>query len=121
MRSCCCSKARLPGIKSNLRASAKAPIKRRNLRLRKPVEKTEVGCWPPDVFANVRGLVIELSSLLRFLFAHRSNCMPVLPSISVSRSARLLAAVREAIGGARQDFTEGSLDRAIVLLAIPMV
>ena len=39
----------------------------------------------------------------------------------MSRSARLLAAVREAIGGGHQDFTEGSLGRAIVLLAIPMV
>src|SRR5260221_13670686 len=47
--------------------------------------------------------------------------MPVVLEIAVPRSARLLAAVREAMGGARQDFTEGSLDRAIVLLAIPMV
>src|SRR5882672_12878696 len=31
------------------------------------------------------------------------------------------AAIREAIRGSRQDFTEGSLRRAIVLLAIPMV
>src|SRR2546427_5733393 len=31
------------------------------------------------------------------------------------------AAIREAIRGSRQDFTEGSLRRAIVMLAIPMV
>ena len=31
------------------------------------------------------------------------------------------AAIREAIRGSRQDFTEGSIRRAIVLLAIPMV
>ncbi len=31
------------------------------------------------------------------------------------------AAVREAIRGSQQDFTEGSLGRAIMLLAIPMV
>src|SRR5438876_10829796 len=47
--------------------------------------------------------------------------MPAFPSVHVSRSTRLLAAVREAIGGGHQDFTEGSLGRAIVLLAIPMV
>src|SRR5213083_2997761 len=47
--------------------------------------------------------------------------MSALPVVTMSRSARLLAAVREAIGGGRQDFTEGSLGRAIVLLAIPMV
>jgi len=33
----------------------------------------------------------------------------------------LAAAVREAISGSQQDFTEGSLGRAIALLAIPMV
>src|SRR2546425_4604586 len=42
-------------------------------------------------------------------------------SAPVSRSTRLLAAVREAIGGTHHDFTEGSLGRAIALLAIPMV
>ena len=47
--------------------------------------------------------------------------MSVLPSITTSRSVRLFAAVREAISGGRQDFTEGSLGRAIVLLTIPMV
>src|SRR3954469_15485804 len=31
------------------------------------------------------------------------------------------AAIREAIRGSQQDFTEGDLRRAIVLLAIPMV
>src|SRR5579863_2889384 len=31
------------------------------------------------------------------------------------------SAIREAIRGSHQDFTEGSLRRAIVLLAIPMV
>src|SRR2546423_9687098 len=31
------------------------------------------------------------------------------------------AAIREAIRGSQQDFTEGTLRRAIVLLAIPMV
>ena len=37
------------------------------------------------------------------------------------RSARLIAAVREAVSGSHQDFTTGSLGRAIALLAIPMV
>jgi putative MATE family efflux protein len=32
-----------------------------------------------------------------------------------------LASIREAIAGSHQDFTSGSLDRAILLLAIPMV
>jgi len=42
-------------------------------------------------------------------------------SSSESHSTRLLAAIREAISGSHQDFTEGSLGRAILLLAIPMV
>src|SRR3989475_9187637 len=47
--------------------------------------------------------------------------MSSLPLKVSSRSTRLLAAVREAIGGTHQDYTEGSLGRAIALLAIPMV
>ena len=47
--------------------------------------------------------------------------MSALPLKVSSRSTRLFAAVREAIGGTQQDFTEGSLGRAIALLAIPMV
>jgi len=39
----------------------------------------------------------------------------------MSSGKRLLAAVRESIGGTQQDFTEGSLSRGVVLLAIPMV
>lgn len=38
-----------------------------------------------------------------------------------SRASRGLALVREAIFGSRQDFTAISIDRAIVLLAVPMV
>src|SRR5580704_9449436 len=41
--------------------------------------------------------------------------------VSMSRSARLFASIREAVGGTRHDFTEGSLGRAIMLLAVPMV
>src|SRR4029450_3917505 len=37
------------------------------------------------------------------------------------RAARVWAIVREAIRGSRHDFTEGSIPRAIVLLAVPMV
>jgi putative MATE family efflux protein len=40
---------------------------------------------------------------------------------SASRSSRLWADLREGILGTQQDFTEGSLGRAIILLAIPMV
>src|SRR4030088_2526936 len=47
--------------------------------------------------------------------------MSASPVVAMSRSARLFAAVREAVGGTHQDFTEGSLGRAIMLLAIPMV
>ena len=47
--------------------------------------------------------------------------MSALPLKVSSRSTRLFAAVREAIGGTQQDFTKGSLGRAIALLAIPMV
>lgn len=38
-----------------------------------------------------------------------------------SRAANLLALVKEAIFGSRQDFTAISIDRAIILLAVPMV
>jgi putative MATE family efflux protein len=39
----------------------------------------------------------------------------------VKRGRNYWAAIREAIQGSQQDFTEGSIGRAIVLLAIPMV
>ena len=41
---------------------------------------------------------------------------PVAPA-----SQRFWPAVREALRGSRQDFTEGSITRAILLLAVPMV
>src|SRR5690349_6226436 len=47
--------------------------------------------------------------------------MSATPVVAISRSTRLFAAIREAVGGTRQDFTEGSLGRAIMLLAVPMV
>src|SRR5205085_9196115 len=37
------------------------------------------------------------------------------------KSSSWLATFREAFAGSRQDFTEGSIRRAIVLLAVPMV
>jgi putative MATE family efflux protein len=37
------------------------------------------------------------------------------------RSAGFWTSVREALGGTEQDFTEGSLNRAVALLAVPMV
>ncbi len=55
-----------------------------------------------------------LPSLL-FRFRYMST------SSSESRSTRVLAAIREAIAGSHQDFTEGSLGRAILLLSVPMV
>ena len=39
----------------------------------------------------------------------------------MSRGNRWFAAVREAVGGTQQDFTEGNLSRGVILLAIPMV
>src|SRR2546425_4951857 len=42
-------------------------------------------------------------------------------TVPASKSASYWEAIREAIRGSQQDFTEGSLRRAIVLLAIPMV
>src|ERR1043165_2909693 len=37
------------------------------------------------------------------------------------KSSTVLATLREAFVGSRQDFTEGSIRRALVLLAVPMV
>ncbi len=42
-------------------------------------------------------------------------------SASESDKARIWATVREAMRGSRQDYTEGPIGRAIVLLAVPMV
>src|SRR5215467_5899630 len=42
-------------------------------------------------------------------------------SLATSTERNYWTAIREAIRGSQQDFTEGSLRRAIVLLAIPMV
>src|SRR5437868_4051249 len=41
--------------------------------------------------------------------------------VPATTRATYWAAIREAIRGSRQDFTQGSLRRAIMLLAIPMV
>src|SRR5215831_15173654 len=46
--------------------------------------------------------------------------LPPGPSTS-ERSAGFWAVVREALRGSRRDFTEGSIGRAIILLAVPMV
>jgi len=42
-------------------------------------------------------------------------------SAELRRTPSFWDSVREAIGGSRQDFTEGSLGRAILLLAVPMI
>src|SRR5262249_46284758 len=42
-------------------------------------------------------------------------------SVATATQGNYWTAIREAIRGSQQDFTEGSLGRAIVLLAIPMV
>src|SRR5262245_62467472 len=42
-------------------------------------------------------------------------------AVPKARETSHWTAIREAIRGSQQDFTEGSLRRAIVLLAIPMV
>jgi MATE family, multidrug efflux pump len=47
--------------------------------------------------------------------------MPETMSVTTAVGTGYWTAIREAIRGSQQDFTEGSLRRAIVLLAIPMV
>ena len=47
--------------------------------------------------------------------------MPETISVTTTAETGYWTAIREAIRGSQQDFTEGSLRRAIVLLAIPMV
>src|ERR1700747_2567658 len=41
--------------------------------------------------------------------------------VLTSRAASFWGSIREALRGSHQDFTTGSLNRAVVLLAIPMV
>jgi MATE family, multidrug efflux pump len=51
-----------------------------------------------------------------------SNSIPETQATpEADNKARFGAVVREAIRGSRQDFTEGSIPRAIILLAVPMV
>src|SRR5450755_1303105 len=42
-------------------------------------------------------------------------------SIQVRTRSSVWSSLREAVMGSSQDFTQGSIDRAIVLLAVPMV
>jgi len=49
------------------------------------------------------------------------NCMTSPETILVSPPPTFWGSIREAIRGSHQDFTTGSLNRAIVLLAVPMV
>jgi putative MATE family efflux protein len=42
-------------------------------------------------------------------------------TLTIEKSRRYWAAIREAVRGSQQDFTDGSIPRAIVLLAVPMV
>src|SRR6266487_5850171 len=43
------------------------------------------------------------------------------PAGSAGQAAGAWATIREALRGSRQDYTEGPIGRAIVLLAVPMV
>src|SRR6516164_5449184 len=47
--------------------------------------------------------------------------MPDTATVAAQPGNGYISAIREAIRGSQQNFTEGSLRRAIVLLAIPMV
>ena len=50
-----------------------------------------------------------------------SSLESVTPSQSGNRTPSLWSSVREALRGSHQDYTQGSLNRSILLLAIPMV
>src|SRR5207245_7753283 len=47
--------------------------------------------------------------------------MEMQQAVTAPPTPRLWSSIREAIRGSRQDFTTGNLNRAILLLAIPMV
>ena len=49
------------------------------------------------------------------------DLQPPAPEAAVATQPDLWSSVREAVRGSHQDFTTGSLNRAILLLAIPMV
>jgi putative MATE family efflux protein len=50
-----------------------------------------------------------------------SSLESIVPSSSEGRSPSLWSSIREALRGSHQDYTQGSLNRSILLLAIPMV
>ncbi|KAA6457531.1 MATE family efflux transporter [Acidobacteria bacterium AB60] len=50
-----------------------------------------------------------------------SSLESVVPSPSERRAQSLWSSIREALRGSHQDYTQGSLNRSILLLAIPMV
>src|SRR6266496_3219297 len=47
--------------------------------------------------------------------------MAIQQAVTAPPTPRLWSSIREAIRGSRQDFTTGNLNRAILLLAIPMI
>src|SRR2546428_24476 len=47
--------------------------------------------------------------------------MEMQQAVTAPPTPRLWSSIREAIRGSRQDFTTGNLNRAILLLAIPMI
>jgi putative MATE family efflux protein len=46
---------------------------------------------------------------------------PIEPATAAAESETFWASIRRAIAGSQQDFTEGPLGRAVILLAVPMV
>src|SRR5437879_5743118 len=55
------------------------------------------------------------------VFMSVEDLQPPAAEAAVTRQPGLWSSIREAIRGSHQDFTSGSLNRAILLLAIPMV
>src|SRR5262245_19819230 len=63
----------------------------------------------------------KLAAAGRFLFARPSMSTESLDARLPRRWQRAWALVREAVAGAEHDYTSGSIGRAVVLLAIPMM
>jgi putative MATE family efflux protein len=84
-----------------------------------------VHCFCPTVFRDAGGLRPFIVCLFHFESESRMSfnenvSTAVSPQHKIKRQG-IFSTLREAVLGSEQDFTEGSINRAIVMLAVPMM